>query len=449
MPLPTAHVPATVVKVNPEGKFRELFNSSIQRVHASNGTAQRRQLDRPVQADESNPTAPATTELAAPVNKRDVSVIAAHDGATEVDATANGMLGLTNIVPADIQGNGPKALRVALPPAPSLVTPKKQLTEDAAERAIANKNTPEEGTASVTPQPVIATLAPAPAPAAPIAPASTTDGTSVKAVPSANASKGSKGRGLASARQISGQDAKRVDAGAAPGSVDKTKGVTSQAAAMTLSPPLVHEEGHVDIVAAPGVLSAVSMDVPHRSTTPGLNLIATASDVRLAQPLSEGSSQASDLKTLVATPNVLEVGIASGSHGWLRVRAELGQAGEVAASVVAASAGAAQGLHKELPALSAYLTAERVGVNSLIVNAAEKGVGAQDSALNNGAGGSSGSHSGDDQREKYLPSSPTQRSGTSSDRSGVDRDRLLAFAETSVPRIIRPDGSGSWVSVRV
>ena len=142
---------------------------------------------------------------------------------------------------------------------------------------------------------------------------------------------------------------------------------------------------------------------------------------------------------------MLEVGIASGSHGWLRVRAEFGQTGEVAASVVAASAGAAEGLHKELPAISAYLAGERVGVSSLVVNAMEKGASAQDSTLNNSAGGAMGSEAGTGRRGKDVPASPASV-GVASD---VDSDAGFDLAGINLPAVLHANGSGSWLSVRV
>lgn len=73
-------------------------------------------------------------------------------------------------------------------------------------------------------------------------------------------------------------------------------------------------------------------------------------------------------RTLVVTPTVLEVGIPNGTQGWLKVRAELAGSG-VNASVSAASSAGQEMLHRELPALSAYLQQEKVAVNSVVVHA--------------------------------------------------------------------------------
>lgn len=167
-----------------------------------------------------------------------------------------------------------------------------------------------------------------------------------------------------------------------------------------------------------------------------------------ASPQVEVGSQATDLKTLVATPNVLEVGIASGSHGWLKVRAEFAQTGEVAASVVAASASAAQSLHKELPGISAYLAGERVGVSSLVVNSAEGSAGAQDSTLNNGSAGTPGADGGSSHRGKDRPGEAAKPTSLS-EGDEADASFLLGAAGDGLRSALHVNGNGGWLSVRV
>lgn len=95
--------------------------------------------------------------------------------------------------------------------------------------------------------------------------------------------------------------------------------------------------------------------------------------------------QPGDARTLAATPNSLEVGVANGSHGWLRVRAELDASGLVRAAVVASSAGSAEALSRHLPEMSAYLTQESTRIGSLVVHAS-----AQSGAASSQANGSEG-----------------------------------------------------------
>jgi hypothetical protein len=160
----------------------------------------------------------------------------------------------------------------------------------------------------------------------------------------------------------------------------------------------------------------------------------------------------SDLRTLVSTPNVLEIGFASGSHGWLKVRAELDGSGEVAASVVAATASAAEGLHKELPGLSQYLAGEHVAVSSLVVNATAKGADAQD--VSTGAG-STGTQAGGRQGEGQSGSGNQAQTNSGVDAgvlsTGVWTDFESGFpgVQFPAPMLADANGSGSWLSVRV
>lgn len=175
----------------------------------------------------------------------------------------------------------------------------------------------------------------------------------------------------------------------------------------------------------------------------GVHVHAGAPKATVSAPVDTRSGEApsaerSDVKTLIATPNVLEVGVASGSHGWLRVRAELGQMGEVTASVAAASAGAAEGLHKELPAISAYLAGERVGVSALVVNAMDQGAGSQEATMGAGSGAQGDADRGGQERRERMAQADTMK-------TGVD----FEFSDVSLPAAVYANGSGSWLSVRV
>ena len=73
---------------------------------------------------------------------------------------------------------------------------------------------------------------------------------------------------------------------------------------------------------------------------------------------------------LGATPTSLEVGIANGTHGWLKIRAEM-EGGMVTASLSPGSMAGQEMLHRELPSLAAYLQEEKLGVNTLVLKPAE------------------------------------------------------------------------------
>ena len=217
-----------------------------------------------------------------------------------------------------------------------------------------------------------------------------------------------------------------------------------------VEPVARHEAGHGTVASdASGLaIASATTSANHALTLPSSAPVEKHVEVSGARPLAETGAQATDLRTMTATPNVLEIGLASGSHGWLRVRAELGPAGEVAASVVASSTSAAEGLHKELPAISAYLAEERVGVGSLVVNAMEKGAGAQDSMLSGGSGGASGSQPGPNQRGRELnfPSPDGRRHSGFPESESIGGVVPIAIGQTWMTR---GSGSGGWVNVRV
>lgn len=73
-------------------------------------------------------------------------------------------------------------------------------------------------------------------------------------------------------------------------------------------------------------------------------------------------------RTLLATPTTLEVGLANGAQGWLKIRAEVTDGGAVNASLSTSNSAGQEMLHRELPALTAYLHDERVAINDVVVH---------------------------------------------------------------------------------
>ncbi len=161
-------------------------------------------------------------------------------------------------------------------------------------------------------------------------------------------------------------------------------------------------------------------------------------------PATESSSRSAAapgdaIHTLEAVPHALEVGVSAGVHGWLRVRAELATGGEVSAQVIAGSAGAAAGLHKELPALTAYLTDEKVGLTSLVITAAERSSGGADAAAGSGARNGGAGSEGESGRSDG-------KGWDGSEASGASEDAALALAGVSAGLTGR-SGNGGWLSV--
>ncbi len=148
---------------------------------------------------------------------------------------------------------------------------------------------------------------------------------------------------------------------------------------------------------------------------------------------------------LAATPTSLEVGIQNGTHGWLKVRAEMTDSGVVNASVSAASSAGQEMLHRELPALTAYLQGEKVAVNAVIVHApSAAGTDARSSSGTDSAGGQTPqrSNGGEDQHQNLKKATLNGSGETMTYRGlhGVDEDG-------SLPLVAYASG-GSWLSVR-
>jgi hypothetical protein len=151
-------------------------------------------------------------------------------------------------------------------------------------------------------------------------------------------------------------------------------------------------------------------------------------------------------KTLMATPTSLEVGVANGTHGWLKIRAELTGGGVVNASLSTATSSGQEMLHRELPSLTAYLQSERVAVNAVVVQPAVV-AGADTRGL---AGGMNGDGSG--QAQQSGNQGGENRQGAANTVLGrVEKD--VAY---SGPNRVGGDeplsgsyaSGGSWLSVR-
>jgi len=148
---------------------------------------------------------------------------------------------------------------------------------------------------------------------------------------------------------------------------------------------------------------------------------------------------------LAATPTSLEVGIQNGTHGWLKVRAEMTDGGVVNASVSAASSAGQEMLHRELPAITAYLQEEKVAVNAVIVHApSAAGTDARSSSGTDGAGGQTPqrSNEGEQQHQSLRKTTLNGSEETIPYRSlqGVVEDGSLPLAAYV--------NGGSWLSVR-
>lgn len=152
-------------------------------------------------------------------------------------------------------------------------------------------------------------------------------------------------------------------------------------------------------------------------------------------------------RTLSASPTELEVGIPDGTHGWLKVRAEMTDGGVVNASVSAASSASQEMLHRELPSLTAYLQSEKVGVNTVVVHpTAGTGTESRGQSAGTESGGSGQtpqrSNEGGEQGRGSLRAAAESAEDVAGYQAlhGISEDGTLPQATYS--------GGGSWLSVR-
>jgi hypothetical protein len=162
-------------------------------------------------------------------------------------------------------------------------------------------------------------------------------------------------------------------------------------------------------------------------------------------PVGVGASIGEVPRMLTATPSSLEVGIQNGMHGWLKIRAEMTEGGVVNASVSTASSTGQEMLHRELPALTAYLVEEKVAVNAVVVHASPAtGTDAGSSSGTDGAAGQTSQRSNDGEERERNPGraalSDSSEPMTYRNLQGVDEDGSLPFAGYG--------SSGGWLSVR-
>ena len=223
---------------------------------------------------------------------------------------------------------------------------------------------------------------------------------------------------------------------------------TTGLAGVTAKPDAATKEMTAPLVSA---VAALGGSLATRSPMVAAVKSSLKAPTETATVVHAGATPREEVHMLAAAPNVLEVGLASGAHGWLRVRAELGTGGELSAQVVTASAGAAESLHRELPALAAYLASEQVGLSSLTVNATEAGAGAQDAAMSSGAGwDGSGSDGGGSARDGSRAGDGQATVAMSSDDgSGFEALAVGLGGPGFGIGTLRAAGSGGWLSVRV
>jgi len=194
-------------------------------------------------------------------------------------------------------------------------------------------------------------------------------------------------------------------------------------------------------VAVPPLTSSHSTALPPRS--------GTRLDVTKA---------AEDPQVLESGPARLDVGVFDGTHGWLRIRAELSTGGAVNASLTA-GATAHESLRAVLPEMASYLQSEAVSVSRIAVHraaAGSNGMGTSegqqnDGAPRQGAAGEQGQNGGGslkrnvpatEQSEAGLVITATRAAGDARSAGGVH-----AIARLGVGFGVPGGSSGGWLNV--
>jgi hypothetical protein len=193
--------------------------------------------------------------------------------------------------------------------------------------------------------------------------------------------------------------------------------------------------GPVQVAAA-----SVAPAATHRSE--GMNSRALT-EVQSSAP----AASASAAQTLSAGPGQLEVGVLDGTHGWLKIRAELGTDGLVSATLTS-NATAHEGLRETVPAMAGYLESESLNVGSIAVHRAAETSGAG-TDLANSAGGSDGRGAGADQsngaKEGRLPA--VTDTGADSPPDVDSAMKNISAALIGAGARFSGNGIGSWLSV--
>ena len=218
-------------------------------------------------------------------------------------------------------------------------------------------------------------------------------------------------------------------------------GTREQAEAAAVSPP--YPDGSIAGAAA-GVTAAA-----HALTSkPQLEVSASSAGAMQTGtstgPGVPGGHVDAAPRTLMASPTALEVGVPNGTHGWLKIRAEMTSGGMVDASLSTSSSSGQEMLHRELPSLTTYLQNEHVAVNTVVIQPAAT-AGADFRGLAGGMNGDGRGQSSAQGGESRQQTAGTVLNHSESAKSyvsvpGIGGDDLLSPASYV--------GGGGWLSVR-
>ena len=201
--------------------------------------------------------------------------------------------------------------------------------------------------------------------------------------------------------------------------------------------------------------AAANVSVAMAGLNPGLahpsSVAVTSAHSGAASPTmasAAGALETNVAQQLSAGPGQLEVGVLDGTHGWLKIRAELGADGAVSA-VLTSTATAHQAVREAVPAMTGYLAAESVNVGKIAVDRATDAYAGGNDAARGDAGSSSREGRGEGQQpangnqmNKVWPGGTTGTNGSEPAAAGMS---AAMFGQASAGS--RGYGLGSWLSV--
>jgi hypothetical protein len=198
-----------------------------------------------------------------------------------------------------------------------------------------------------------------------------------------------------------------------------------------------HTEGLTPAANIPRVgLVAPESSLPPSQLAHPTSVIARASGQSglVSTPTSASTSAP---QTIVSTPARLDVGVLNGTHGWLRVRAELGAGGAVNTSITTVDA-AHEALRSAVPEIANYLGVEAVKVNSIEVHRFADTAGAPSSA---GAEAQPNGEQQSGRRDESAQQGSSDVAPTLAQNSVVDQSPAVGtFTTSNVAGTISDDG---------
>jgi hypothetical protein len=214
-------------------------------------------------------------------------------------------------------------------------------------------------------------------------------------------------------------------------------------------------------------VSTVATGAALQSWAPGHASVQSAgAELRSDAASSADGAVSTGHQVMAAGPGRLDVGVFDGTHGWLRIRAELGAGGAVNASLTA-SASAHEALRAAVPEMASYLHSEAVNVSRIAVHRVAEssssmslppGGSQQDGDAQGHRGTRDGA--GEAQRSSTLENGSGSGSASGSVSSATDESAAGMFGlngwigglSGAMPWIAtaggcRGGGSGSWLNV--